>query len=534
MVIRLSSIAAAFVCSALLLLGCRSQSEERSRESRSVTPLDPWRPGMSLRETFESFPSSGEDAAKLVLHEKNPQAWAARWRLLAKAERTIDLSYFILDQDVFGLSLLGHLLEHAKQGVRIRMLLDAHGTKMSWTPEGNDYLDELADEETVEIRMFRPLVDRFLEALWTMTPTAAVASEHDKIIVVDGRESLVGGRNVAAAYFATPESEPHVFSDTDLTIASTRIAKVLTEAFESNFESKHSEAEAGDGVDLWSLEAELRGAYRAMDAWLRDRPVTAEGDEPIEAAAARWTEELAKYTEIRGLLGDRSEEPTGVAETRILDSRTRFGSPDDPITQALARLVQAAREEIVLVSPYLVLSEEAVGLLEAAAKRGVAITILTNSPVSSDNAISQAFFLEQWPRILARVPRLRLWVGGEKTTLHSKVAVFDRTLALVGTYNLDPTSMAMNSEVTAAVWSRSFAERVRKIPLERIGAGAPTVHEYRIERDADGEPVLDEDGAPKVAFGPHDHTDPNRWKALAAYWTLLRAAERIPGFSPIF
>jgi cardiolipin synthase C len=532
-VTRLASIACALICVVLLVPGCRTQGEERSRESRSVTPLGPWQAGMSLRETFESFPR-GAEQAKLTLHAENPQAWAARWRLLAKSERTIDLSYFILDQDVFGMAFLGHLLERAKQGVRIRVLLDAHGTKMSWTPRGNDSLDELADEETVEIRVFRPLVGRFLEALLTLTPSAAIASEHDKVIVVDGRESLIGGRNIAAGYFVTTEEEPQLFSDTDVTIESAQVARILTEAFLSNFDGEHSHREAGDGIDLWLHEAELRGAYRAMNAWLRDRTPRAFRDDPIEAAASRWTEELEKYPELRGLLHESKPSPVTVAETRILDSQTRFGSADDPITQGLVRLVRSAREEIVILSPYLVLSEEAVEVLRGAGERGVAITILTNSPVSSDNALSQAFFLEQWPKILARVPGLRLWVGGESTTLHSKLAVFDGTLALVGTYNLDPTSMTMNSEVTAVVWSRDFAARVKKIPLERIAEGPPAVYEYRIERDDDRAPVLDEDGTPRIAFGPRDHSEPTAWKELAAYWALLRAADRVPGFSPLF
>ena len=76
-------------------------------------------------------------------------------------------------------------------------------------------------------------------------------------------------------------------------------------------------------------------------------------------------------------------------------------------------------------SPYLVLSEEGIALLADAGRRGVAITVLTNSPVSSDNALSQAFFLEQWPDLLARVPGMRLFVGGSPHTLHGKSAVFD-------------------------------------------------------------------------------------------------------------
>ena len=64
-------------------------------------------------------------------------------------------------------------------------------------------------------------------------------------------------------------------------------------------------------------------------------------------------------------------------------------------------------------------------MLAEAAGRGVRITILTNSPLSSDNAMSQAVFLEQWPELLARLPGARLFVTGDRHNLHGKLAVFD-------------------------------------------------------------------------------------------------------------
>jgi cardiolipin synthase C len=67
-----------------------------------------------------------------------------------------------------------------------------------------------------------------------------------------------------------------------------------------------------------------------------------------------------------------------------------------------------------------------------------------------------------------------------------------------------------------------------------IAAGAPVVHEYRLRRDRKGAPVLDDDGRPQVAFGPEQHCDPKKWKSLTAFWTTLRAAEKVPGLSPIF
>jgi cardiolipin synthase C len=129
---------------------------------------------------------------------------------------------------------------------------------------------------------------------------------------------------------------------------------------------------------------------------------------------------------------------------------------------------------------------------------------------------------------------MRLFVGGEKHTLHSKVAVFDRTLSLVGTYNLDPTSMTMNSEIVAAAWSEAFARRVLRHPNQMIAAGAPVVYEYRVRRDRKGAPLRDDNGRPQIAFGPEQHCDPKQWKSLNAFWTTLRAAEKVPGLSPIF
>src|SRR5262245_13148506 len=110
----------------LMILGaaCRL-CINRAKPPPTVTPLGPWTPEMSLRQTFESFPASGNGTAELRLVRSNTDAWLERWRLLASARRSIDLSYFILHQDVFGIAFLGHLLERARSGVRIRLLLDA-------------------------------------------------------------------------------------------------------------------------------------------------------------------------------------------------------------------------------------------------------------------------------------------------------------------------------------------------------------------------------------------------------------------------
>jgi putative cardiolipin synthase len=486
--------------------------------------LAPFRAGMSLRQTFETLPDPGREEAALRLVSDNTEAWVERWRLLESAKKSIDVSYFILHEDVFGLSFLGHLLERARAGVRIRILFDGFGTTISREIMGNAFLEELAAEKTVKVRTYRPLWRRWTEALLTLRPSALIASEHDKIIVVDGRRSLIGGRNIAVEYFSDPVRVRDAFKDLDVRIDSEPIGSALTRAFESQLDEETDMAPAMLGTDR--RDAMLLGVYRAMGDWLHGRPVDPAGIDPGLLG------QLESNPKLKGRLRDAAPSPVR-ADTRIVDSRPRFGEPDDAITKALQRFARAAKKTIFVQTPYVVLSEEGVAVLEDAARRGVEITILTNSPVSSDNALSQAFFLEQWPTILARVPTLRLFVAGQENNLHAKAVTFDGQVALVGTYNLDPMSMAFNSEVMAASWSSEVARLTDRAARRAIEKGAPEVFEYRIARSADGRARLDEDGAPVIEFGPTDHCTPEEWTALAALWGVLRASEDYIGFSPL-
>ncbi|HSQ15037.1 MAG TPA: phosphatidylserine/phosphatidylglycerophosphate/cardiolipin synthase family protein, partial [Candidatus Binatia bacterium] len=460
----------------------------------------------------------------------NTEAWAARWRLLAKARESLDVSYFILNQDVFGYSFLGHLLHKAREGVRMRVLLDALGTRMSLNVSGNDYLDTLVGFKNVTLKMYRPLFFRFTDAFLTLNPIALVASDHDKILIANGRLALTGGRNIGKEYFADPVDDPMAFRDMDVLLEGKEIGANLTAVFEANIESAEARATKPDTVDVVDWGEDLLLAYHAMDAWLRGRPVPEETRAAIREKGLPWLDDLAKLPRLRGTL---SEKPAGsvIAEVRLLDSRPRLLQSGDPVSVSLLRLVRSAKHDILLQTPYLVLPREIVPVLEEAAARGVRITVLTNSPLSSDNAQSQGFFLEQWPELLARVPTLRLFVFGDRHNLHSKVGTIDDRLALIGTYNIDPFSMAVNGEVVAAVWSEPLARQVRAETQRHISGGLPVVYEYRIARDGQGRPKRDGDGRVVVAFGTENHATPEQWKDVKRYWTLLRIAKKFPGTS---
>jgi putative cardiolipin synthase len=499
---------------------------------RAAAPLPPPATAeTSLYDAFRDLPAAGAADARITLLDDSAEAWVERWRLLADARERLDISYFILRQDVFGIAFLGALARKAHQGLRIRVLLDAVGTTLARSLTGNDYLDTLVRTPNVSVKMYRPLRFRYLDALLILNPAATVASDHDKILLADGVRGLMGGRNIATEYFADPDADPGAFRDTDVLLEGRAMGAALQRIFETQFAGDEAHAVHREKIDLVASDAELELAFRTMEAWLRGEALPADAVAGIRSRGLPWLEELNAAPQLRRAW--RGASPVAVtAPVRLLDSRTRLPASDDPITRGLIRLVETAREEIFIQSPYLVLSSEAVDRLGRAAARGVRIIILTNGPESSDNPMSQGVFLEQWPELLARVPNLRLFVAADTHNLHGKLAAIDRHLGLVGTYNLDPLSMAVNSEVLAAVWSERFAERLTATPRRLIARGLPATAELRIARDSAGRPFRDGDGRVVIAAGPGPSSDVERRADIQRYRKLWRGIEKLTGRGP--
>jgi len=515
---------------ALATSGCgRMDGTELAREESPAARLGSYRRGMDLRATFDSLSGGPASHARVELLDDNGRAWTARWQLVAGARETIDVDYFIFSQDAFGTALLGHLIAKARQGVRVRVLLDAQGLRMSQQPD-QDCLGLLAATPNVSVRIHRAMERRLVEAVARLDPIVAAASDHDKIVVVDRRASIVGGRNIEAKYFAQPEELPEAFHDVDVAIESREVARTLTAVFETTWDSERAAPIARQVEDGERCADGARLAYAAMDAWLDDRPLAAGTSAEIEERGFAWWDELRRLPRLSAVVRGRS---VG-AEARVIDSLPRAGSAADAVSRGLARLFHAASRSVLMESPYLVLTEEAAAVLEATGRRGVAMTVLTNSPVSTDDVLSQMYFQEQWPRLLAEVPRLRLFADGTTHNVHGKVAVFDEEVVLLGSYNLDPFSMLISGEVMLAVRSRPFARRVAAKPRAMIARGAPEVYEYRIARDERGEPVRTPTGEVVIAFGPNDHADAMAWPRRGVRWGLVRAVPWLTGLPPLF
>ncbi|MDD2998040.1 MAG: phosphatidylserine/phosphatidylglycerophosphate/cardiolipin synthase family protein [Candidatus Riflebacteria bacterium] len=452
-----------------------------------------------VEKCFDGIQTNSFDPdAKLRFLPDNVNSWFARWQILDNAKESIDVTYFIVEQDIFGMSMLGMLYKKAKQGVRIRLMVDARGTKgLTRKFIGQDVLQEMMKFKNVQIRVFNP-VHRKLLALFDDL-RKITASNHDKIILVDNEYLITGGRNISKNYFVDPKDLKTVYRDTDILVQSRKVANQAGLAFDEEFRS-------GGNFNIYkdvfgnndSMSKELELAYNAMRRYITGGGLFKVPSPTIGKRAnellKKYNDELEEYKRMQHFASFRLFNGERSYPTRILDKHSITGSRND-ITANLSALMDAAESEIIIQNPYVVLTEEAKAAIKRASDRGVRIIIHTNSPMSSDSLLTQAMFIGDWKGILKEMPNVRIFGYKLSTKLHSKVFVFDRKVAVIGTYNMDYVSEQINSEVIAVVKAKSFATQV----AQKIMEDMKNSHEYKIK--------VESDGSVKTLFGPESHSD---------------------------
>jgi len=514
-----------------------------------------------LRAAFDKIDAPvGE--AKTYRMDENTKAFASRWSTLEKAETSIDTTYFIWNSDVFGMAYLGHMMAKAKDGVAVRGMIDAtadaagmQGFKGAF--RGQDYLQELVgvDPKKVQFGVFNPVLKKDYTSL-----SSAISANHDKLAIVDGKMVETGGRNMAAHYYSDPKDHHGVYRDTDIHVESPVAAKSATAAFEAEFNNdKIMYRVKPEKFGNWvKRDIEMIGAYAMMDEWLKAPPFSEAERAKIRAAfEAKDEDAINPYVnqvmdgvmkrlpkegikrdpsfddvvELRklakelvsnpSLRGAQRETPEAMqTEVKIIDKVSHSSVGMNNISDAFISVIDSASESIEIHNPYVVLTDRALEALAKAAKRGVEVKIITNSPQSTDSALTQAFFLEDWPMIQARIPGCRILVATGDQKHHSKSFVVDGVLTGVTTYNADWLSARVNSEVAALSWSEEFAKDTLKSYDHTLGDKEHGFVEYKIKRDADGKALI-KNGKPIIEYGPENHVPK---KDLDGMLSFLRKA----------
>jgi putative cardiolipin synthase len=420
--------------------------------------------GTRLGEILGMAAAAHPGLSGVLLLPDGREAFAARGALARVAERSLDLQYYIWHGDVSGLLLLGEVLAAADRGVRVRLLLDDNGTA------GLDrQLAALDRHPNIEVRLFNPFVIRQPKAVgYIMDFRRLNRRMHNKAFIADSCAAVIGGRNVGDAYFGA--SADSLFEDLDLLGAGPVVTELAADfdrywAARSSYPVGAILAVAG-GTALDALRAELAAAARA--------PVARAYGLAIEASVAGRVADGAspafEWTRVTMLSDDPAKGEGAVAEQALLATR-------------LADRVGVPEERLSLVSAYFVPGNDGCAALKALAADGIDVEVLTNALEATDVAAVHAGYarhragllkagVQLWE--LKAAPggrnRLRLGIGsGPRTdgsrpvlvasgsSLHAKTFAVDGKRLFVGSFNFDPRSVALNTELGFLVESEALA-----------------------------------------------------------------------------
>ncbi len=399
------------------------------------------------------------------------EAFAARIHLARMARHTLDAQYYIWRNDTTGTLVFQAMLEAANRGVRVRLLLDDNNTA------GLDpILAALDAHPNIEVRLFNPFTLRWPRWLGYVTDFSRVNHRmHNKSFTADGEVTIVGGRNIGDEYFGASTSGI-TFTDLDVMVRGPAVAAV-SDDFERYWNSE-SACQIGRLVprakpaDVASLPARFTSVERNPAS---QRYVEAIGQMSFVREMAERTLPI-DCVPVR-MISDDPDKVLGRAARKSLlieKIRTIFGEP-------------AIR--IDLVSPYFVVGATGTDVLGQWRRRGVLVNVLTNALEATDVAAVHSGYAKRRKAMLeagitlyelrrtARLPEHRSGPAGRSTSgLHAKTFQVDGRRVFVGSFNFDPRSAHLNTEMGFVIDSPTLARQIEQTFATVVPVNAYETH----------------------------------------------------------
>ena len=431
---------------------------------------------------------------RIALLKNGDASFAARVQLLEAAQKSIRIQALIFWGDESGLHIAEILKRKKAEGIDVRVIVDAAanlGLQTQWM-----YFDfkqhgiEVQGYESLYLEWINEVPIPFLSP--ARDPEAPNHRYHEKMWIVDGETdrgaAVVGGLNIANAYFRVDPSDPdHFWRDQDIIVKGSIVADMVT-TFDRNF-------------DHFLKIKESRGVLDTDLYWQATRKFIDE----FGKLAVPYTTRSDLVERVKSMARMKPDLNYVNARSRFCHNRPRLG--ETYIQQAYLKLLENAEQEIIICNAYFIPSADFIDAVRNAVHRGVRVIILTNSAETNDlpelTMVGRSYYKtilsineDAGAKNSGGSVQIWEWYGwrydqAQQTegTIHAKYAVFDRRYSLVGSYNLDPRSEKLNSE-TAVVFesdllSAELAEMFYKNDLAYCrNVSAEDANEYEDPSDA--------------------------------------------------
>jgi putative cardiolipin synthase len=462
------------LCLATAFLTACATKPPATAFDRQVTHALPVTETTPLHTALAPLEAAHPDQSGFRVLSSGTDALQMRIALARAATKTLDLQYYIANEDTTGKLLLGAALYAADHGVRVRMLVDDLNFK-----DIDQVMAGLNSHDNIEIRVFNPFGSAqqgvFERTTNLFTQIGHFTRRmHNKAMIADNQLAIVGGRNLGDEYFSA--SETLQFRDLDV-LAAGPITADISASFDDYWNSSIAyplrvlNQQKFDAKELDKTREDLRQHWRENADPYNAKPLNAK---PLATQIAN--DQL-------GLTWAPAEFKADLPEKIV------HPSPDyvSPPMQRLAELMHDARKDFLIISPYFVPHESGVQAAGVLTHRGVRIAVLTNSLAATDAVAVQAGYspfrvplLRQGVELYEfkpqqNTPRAGIAGSRSRASLHAKTYVIDHEILVIGSMNLDPRSANLNTELALVIHSAPLAEQVAQI-FERAIAPEASYH----------------------------------------------------------
>lgn len=406
--------------------------------------------------------------------EKGEESLLARAWLTDHAEHTIDVQYFIWSTDNIGILAAEFLLRAAKRGVRVRVIVD---DLLIDAPDQS--MLALAAHPNIAIKIYNPqhsIGVSKLKRFYNMLADFRAFNQrmHDKTMIVDHLVAITGGRNMADEYF--DYNQEYNFRDRDILLIGP-VAQELENNFSAFWNSPLSVAV--EDVLLKSKEIPAPGQVKEIYTYLHRYAADSENFTD-EVSRALYDLPRKFPTLIKALIWSEIE----FIHDMPGKNRNKSGLDGGGLTtRRLTNLIEQAKKSIVIQSPYLVMPKGGINFFGKLVAKGVEVRIITNSLAATDNLRAFSGYSKQRKKILKagikvyefkpqpmiRKKLIDRLAALEKSipvfAIHAKTMVVDGTTLFVGTFNLDPRSANLNTEVGVLIKNQQLANQVEQAIL---------------------------------------------------------------------
>jgi len=493
---------------AFALAGCGPLPQQPADRTAS-TALAPDPSSSALARIAQaSLPAPGDSGFRLM--PLGAYSLDTRLQLARRAARSLDVQYYVLEDDATGRALLGELRAAAERGVRVRLLVDD-----LYTGGTNRLLRDLAAFANVQVRLFNPFC-----CARTSGPGGRIAASlfdfkrvnhrmHNKLFIADGAMAVAGGRNIADEYFMRNAAQNFVDMDAFIIGA---VVPELASIFDRYWNSEvvyPVEAIVADARPAAELRAEFERRLAEAPAWA---PLTLPTVDVLGYGPLVEDLDAGRLGLVWGKARALADPPDKLAK------ESEEAAIASSVTNDVRMVIWTASQEVVITSPYLIPGEKGLRAIEELRERGVKVTVLTNSLAATDEPLVHTGYsryryqmlqagvdlYELSPARTRATKRLGMF-GNSLGRLHAKTAVVDRRMVFIGSMNLDPRSASQNTELGVFADSPQLAkELLRVINISRL----QSAYRLRLQPDGPGIQWLASDEDKEIVLGVEPESTP--------------------------